>query len=146
VTKRVVRSALVLAVIGVVVALTITGLATAGPLEQTEQTQPTLGGPTNVGLVLFAAKKVKGKPRNVTITWKTASEPDTLGFNVYREVKGKRTRVNRGLILSRAATIGAVYTQKDVLPKGVRTACYRLQVVSSSGAKVLLPNKPCVKR
>jgi hypothetical protein len=141
VTKRVVQSALVLAVIGSVV---VRAPSANGKIVLSSPS--VIAMPTNVGLLSFAARKVKSKPRNVTITWKTASEPDTLGFNVYREVKAKRTRVNRGLIPSRGATVGAVYTQKDVLPKGLKTACYRLEVVSSAGAKVLLPNKPCTKK
>ena len=43
---------------------------------------------------LSAARTANG----VVLRWRTVSELGTLGFHVYREVNGKRVRVNRTLI------------------------------------------------
>lgn len=44
-----------------------------------------------------AARSAKG----VLVRWRTGSETGTLGFNVYREARGKRVRVNSSLIPAR---------------------------------------------
>ncbi|MDQ3893657.1 MAG: hypothetical protein M3292_03165 [Actinomycetota bacterium] len=54
-------------------------------------------GPLAAQLQSFTATRA-GKA--VTLRWRTASEVDMLGFNVYRQVAGKRVRLNRHLIPS----------------------------------------------
>jgi hypothetical protein len=99
--------------------------------------------PTNVGLlsltVCKASKATKTKPRIVTVRWKTGAEPDTLGFNLYREVGKKRTKLNKALIGSKGAIAGASYKWLDRLPKTFKgSPCYRLEAVSGAGAKTPL--------
>src|SRR6185369_13904455 len=43
----------------------------------------------------------------VSIRWRTGVEVDNLGFNVYREDRGKRVRVNSQLIAGSALMVGA---------------------------------------
>jgi hypothetical protein len=146
----------------------VTGLATAGPNEINPTTQlripqiitymmrtvdaappfeTTLGSPTNVGLFSFTASRptraTKTKPRIVTLRWKTGAEPDTLGFNVYREVGKKATKLNKALIGSKGAVAGASYKWLDKLPKTFKgSPCYRLESVSGAGTKTVL-KKTC---
>jgi hypothetical protein len=70
--------------------------------------------------------------RGVLVRWSTASEPDTLGYNVYRAVHGKRVRLNPQLI--RANGHAARYSFLD------RTASktpgrYFVQAVSLDGRR-----------
>lgn len=77
----------------------------------------------------------------VTVKWATASEDDNLGFNVYREVGGKRELINSSPIIGTALRSrinleaksagyswtdikpvdGAVYYLEDIDMKGMRT-------------------------
>jgi hypothetical protein len=99
--------------------------------------------PTNVGLLSLTvckpSKATKTKPRIVSVRWKTAAEPDVLGFNVYREVGKKRTKLNKALIGSKGAVAGASYKWLDKLPKTLKgSPCYRLEAVSGTGTKTVL--------
>lgn len=99
-------------------------------------------GSTNVGLISFGVSKptkaTKKKPRIVTIRWRTGSEPDTLGFNLYREAR-VRVKLNRAAIVSRGKIAGAAYKWVDRLPKTVKGfPCYRLESVSTRGARTFL--------
>jgi hypothetical protein len=70
----------------------------------------------------------------VNLTWRTGSEGDTLGFNVWRYFRGKGVKVNRTLIDAKAAgrTGGALYRLVD---RNARPGSYtyKLQVVSKDG-------------
>jgi hypothetical protein len=99
--------------------------------------------PANVGLLSLTvckpSKATKKKPRIVSVRWKTAAEPDLLGFNVYREVGKKRTKLNKALIGSKGAVAGASYKWLDRLPKTLKASpCYRLEAVSGTGTKTPL--------
>ena len=68
----------------------------------------------------------------VSMRWSTASELELLGFHVYRQVNGKRVRVNRTLI---AAKGSGGYTFLDrKAPKG-KSVRYWLQVVNLDGSR-----------
>ena len=41
------------------------------------------------------------------LTWDSGHEVDNLGYNVYRELGGRRVRVNRGIVAGSALTVGA---------------------------------------
>src|SRR6185295_12558790 len=43
---------------------------------------------------------------NVYLNWKTGYEYDNLGFNVYRDEGGNRTRVNKQIIAGSAFVVG----------------------------------------
>ena len=66
------------------------------------------------------------------VRWRTVSEVDTLGFNVYREVNGKRVRVNSKLIAGKGR---GLYTFLDRrAPKG-KTVRYWVQAVNLDGSR-----------
>jgi hypothetical protein len=50
--------------------------------------------------------KVTGTNDGVLIEWRTDFEIDNLGFNVYRERNGRRTRINPGIIAGSALIVG----------------------------------------
>lgn len=82
----------------------------------------------------------------MTVRWKTGSEPDLLGFNLYRQVGTKLTKLNKPLIESMGQVSGASYKWLDKLPKTLKgTTCYRLDEVSSTGTKKVL-KRTCTKK
>lgn len=97
--------------------------------------------PTLVKLRVFDAMQ---QGSTVTLTWQTAYETHNLGFNVYREVNGERTRVNPRLIGGSAFVIrggsaraGYAYRLHDKLPDETAFAQYWLEDVETSGEKTL---------
>jgi Peptidase family C25/Lamin Tail Domain len=58
---------------------------------------------TEVELTSFKAQRVGG---GNLVRWETGYEVDNLGFNLYREVQGKRTRVNPSLVAGSAFVAG----------------------------------------
>jgi uncharacterized repeat protein (TIGR01451 family) len=81
---------------------------------------------------------------NVTLTWQTAYESHNLGFNIYRDINGKRTRVNRELIRGSAFVVrggaplaGYAYRFTDTLDNANAFAQYWLEDVETSGEKSL---------
>jgi peptidase C25-like protein/Ig-like domain-containing protein len=59
--------------------------------------------PTAVTLVSFNAKAY---PDGVLIEWRTGMEVDNLGFNVYRDEGGKRSRVNSQVLAGSGLKVG----------------------------------------
>jgi hypothetical protein len=111
---------------------------------------PAQGASTNVDLrdlVACKPKKVtKANARTVTVRWRTGSEAQLLGFNLYRQVGTKLTKVNRSVIGSKGQLGGATYKVVDRLPKTVRAnPCYRLEGVGTQGDKRLL-RKVCARK
>ncbi|HEX2836261.1 MAG TPA: C25 family cysteine peptidase [Thermoanaerobaculia bacterium] len=97
--------------------------------------------PTLVKLREFEAVQ---RGATVTLTWQTAYESHNLGFNIYRDVRGTRTRVNRELIggsafIKRggAPMAGYAYRLTDVLTDANSFAQYWLEDVETSGRKSL---------
>ena len=90
--------------------------------------------PTSVQVAAFAATRVES---GVTVTWRTASEGELAGFNVWRVRNGRATKVNRTLIpAKRAGTAhGASYRFVDRAAWAGATYTYRLQAVSQKGAR-----------
>jgi subtilisin-like proprotein convertase family protein len=90
-------------------------------------------GPTAVTVNNFSARRVS---RAVQLRWRTATETEALGFNVYRFSHGSKMKVNRGLIVAkRSGTArGAAYTLRDTRA-GRTAATYRLQAVSLRGKR-----------
>jgi hypothetical protein len=95
---------------------------------------------TLVELASFEAAKVDS---GVVLKWRTGYEVNNLGFNLYREQKGKRTRVNPSIIAGSALLIGQgsaltagdSYTWFD--PQGTADTVYYLEDVDLSGARKL---------
>ena len=86
----------------------------------------------------FAANGYEGG--KVLLEWRTGLEVNNLGFNVYRDVRGKRTRINSQMLAGSALMVGAgtrllsgrSYVWADDLPKG-RDAQYLLEEVDLNG-------------
>lgn len=89
-------------------------------------------GPTAVRVTGFKATRVA---KGAILTWRSASEAGTLGFNVYRvNQAGKRVKLNVGVIAASASAKGAAYRflgRAAALP-GTR---YWLQEVTLSGMR-----------
>ncbi|HEX7828198.1 MAG TPA: SdrD B-like domain-containing protein, partial [Thermoanaerobaculia bacterium] len=82
--------------------------------------------------------------KTVTLTWQTAFESHNLGFNIYRDIHGERTRVNKELIggsafvgKGGAALAGYSYRLTDTLDDPYAFAQYWLEDVETSGEKTL---------
>ena len=76
---------------------------------------------------LSAQKAGKG----VNIRWRTASELQVLGYNVYVERNGKRVKLNAKLIRAKGAA-GGSYLFKATVPKGK----FWLQTVNTDGSRL----------
>lgn len=91
--------------------------------------------PTSIDLVSFEAKP---KARGVRITWETATEIDTLGFNLYRaeSLAGVPTRLNDDLIPAGppGSPTGGSYTWLDQSVQAGHTYYYWLDDVNLGGA------------
>lgn len=91
---------------------------------------------TAIELVSFAARTCAGG--NVTLTWKTATEVDNAGFNLYRagSKDGSNTKVNNTLIPAKGdATSGARYRVVDEPGEG--EFYYQLEDVDFSGKSTM---------
>lgn len=104
-----------------------------------DRTTPTpTGTPTAVTLSSFTATAYDGY---VLVEWETASEIDTLGFNLYRSqsTDGLRIRLNEALILSQAvgSVGGASYQHMDSEVTGGVTYYYWLEDVEVGGASTV---------
>jgi hypothetical protein len=86
--------------------------------------------------VTFASFSAARTASGVRLRWRTASEVETLGFNVFRRVRGTRVKVNRRIIPSRASVGGAVYSFLDRrAPRNARGLRYWLQVIDLDGTR-----------
>jgi hypothetical protein len=97
----------------------------------------TAGCPTIVALADFTAQPGRNK---VTLMWKTASEIDTAGFNLYRSEseKGQYEKINEALIASRgSSTEGAAYEYIDNRVKNRKRYYYKLEDVDVHGTATL---------
>ena len=91
--------------------------------------------PTAVALQTASGTRTRG---GVLVRWRTASESQTLGFNVFRAWHGKLVKLNRALIPSvfGGTTTGHAYSWLDgSAPRGSTTLRYRLQAVSLDGTR-----------
>lgn len=89
--------------------------------------------PTSVRLASFS---VRSRRPGAELRWRTGSEADTLGFNVYRQQEGKPVKLNRTLIpcVFGGTATGQAYSWLD-RSAPTRAATYRLQAVSLSGKR-----------
>src|SRR6185295_17406587 len=98
---------------------------------------------TEVRLIAFDATKYDS---GVLLQWKTGYEVDNLGFNVYREINGVRTKVNASLIAGSGLQSGQgglvtserSYARWDVAAAASDpTAVYWLEDVEFNGRSTL---------
>jgi hypothetical protein len=92
--------------------------------------------PTAIKLASFTATTGDG---GTLIRWQTGYEADNLGFNLYRDEAGKRTRLNPQLVAGSALTAGstlgagAAYSWKDDTETKDAAATYWLEDIDLSG-------------
>ena len=92
----------------------------------------TTDAPTAARMSSFSAA---GAKRGVTVRWRTASEVDAVGFNVYRATAaGPLRKANRTLIAARGGASGANYRFVDRSTRAGRAYTYRLQLVDLDGS------------
>lgn len=82
--------------------------------------------------VTFRSLSATSVRDGVLVRWKTASETDTLGFNVYRQINGKRARANTRLI---AASGRGSYSFLDRKAPSTPRVRYLIQVVNVDGTR-----------
>lgn len=103
---------------------------------------PTCNGATAVKVKNFTADGFADN--QVLLKWNTSYEIDNLGYNVYREVNGQRTKINPQLIggsalttgLNIAMSAGRSYAWSDLPAKGA-TVRYYLEDVDLRGKSSL---------
>jgi hypothetical protein len=107
--------------------------------EDQEVTAHFVGVPTAVKLASFTAADYLD---HVLLTWETATEVDTIGFNVQRgrEEHGPYGQVNATMIPSKqpGSVLGATYVYTDTTV-GEGAYWYRLEVVRTSGTELADP-------
>jgi len=80
----------------------------------------------------FRSLSAVSTTRGTLVRWRTASEVDALGFNVYRSVHGRRVRVNAHLIPSHGA---GAYSFLDRLAPRAKSLRYWVQLVNVDGSR-----------
>ena len=83
--------------------------------------------------VRVASMSATRSPQAILVRWRTASEVDTLGFHVYRQVNGKRVRANRTLIAAKGS--GGYSFRDRRAPKGKSITRYWIQEVALDGSR-----------
>jgi uncharacterized repeat protein (TIGR01451 family) len=96
-----------------------------------------------VTLVRLRDFSVTQDKKNALISWQTSFESDNLGFNIYRDVGGQQTKINKHLIAGSAlqskkhdAEAGHVYRYGDKLDAGT-FAQYWLEDVDIAGVHTM---------
>ncbi len=95
-----------------------------------------LVGPTAAKVKSFDATNFDDG--RVLLQWKSDYEVDNLGYNVYREVAGQRTKLNPQIIAGSALmtganvalTAGKSYAWADLMPRGSGPATYLLEDIN----------------
>jgi subtilisin-like proprotein convertase family protein len=85
--------------------------------------------------VTFLGSSATSTRAGVVVRWRTGSEVETLGFNVYRQVRGTRVKLNRRLIPARNSVSGARYSYRDRRAPRARSLRYWLQIVDLDGSR-----------
>jgi hypothetical protein len=92
------------------------------------------GGPTaTASLQSFRASS---SPKGVDVRWKTQSENQTLGFNVYRG-DVKKVRLTRSMVRASGNGRGHTYSYIDRSARKSKAAPYYLEVVQRGGSKIM---------
>jgi hypothetical protein len=90
-----------------------------------------------VTAVQIASLQASRRPAGVLVRWRMGSEVGVLGYNVYRERRGARIRLNRAVIAARGSLSSRSYSYLDrSAPRARRGLRYWLQVVGTDGSRV----------
>lgn len=84
----------------------------------------------------FPSLQATDSPRGILLRWRTGTEANTLGFHVYRQAHGKRTRINRALIPAKGAPFGAAYSYLDPGAGQRRGLRYWIEEVGTDGTRM----------
>lgn len=94
-----------------------------------------------IGLILLATVFLlwqASREATVLVEWSTASELDTVGFNLYRAdtLQGPFVQVNRELIPASSEPLtGGAYSYRDSAVQPGKTYYYELEEVQSNGGR-----------
>jgi len=90
--------------------------------------------PTGLAVTVssFSARRTG---RAVLVRWRTGTEANELGFNVYRQQGTRRVRVNRRLLPALGAVAGSSYSYRDRHAPRHRALRYWLQDVAVDGTR-----------
>ncbi len=94
--------------------------------------------PTAVELIYFATQRTG---RKTDIVWETASENETIGFNILRadSPDGPFVQINTSLIPSNGATeMGATYTFEDINTLPNTPCTYAIEEIDAQGNSTIL--------
>lgn len=117
---------------GYVFAAHIAGFSYSG----TTETSSAFFGTVRTTLIELAELTVKPGNKKATLIWKTASEIDNAGFNIYRaeSLDGDYVKINESLIIgSGSSTQGATYGFVDRNVQNRNTYFYKLQDIDLEG-------------
>ena len=106
--------------------------STADFTNSTTKTDNFKVGPSVVTAAMFASANATRSSHGVVVRWKTAAAVNTVGFNVYRLVNGKRVKVNAHLIQTRARGAYSVLDRKAGRSSSLR---YRIEAVLANGKR-----------
>lgn len=82
--------------------------------------------------VSFRSLAARATGQGMRVSWRTASEVDSLGFHVYREAKGRRVRVTRTLIPAKDRGLYSFVDRRT--PRGTRVR-YWVQEIELDGSR-----------
>lgn len=103
-------------------------------VEGTGIIQTSSGTPTAAdGIQAFRAKS---DPKGILVRWRTRSEGNALGFNLYRGA-AKKVRLTRSIVRSAGNGRGHTYSYIDRSARKGKRAPYYLEVVQRSGSKIM---------
>ncbi|HJW93500.1 MAG TPA: C25 family cysteine peptidase [Thermoanaerobaculia bacterium] len=121
-------------------------------ITSADQTDPVpANNSSTANLNVFAITLVKMRKLDATqdkskvlVTWETSFESDNLGFDLYREIDGVRTKINKKLIAGSALRskknddhAGYSYRFRDKLPSANAFAQYYLEDVDLNGTRTM---------
>lgn len=99
--------------------------------------------PVGVTAVILSSFDARALHKAILIQWKTASELDNFGFNLYRAegLKANRTRLNETLIPAKSpdGLVGADYEFRDITAAQAKTYYYWLETVGAEGTELYDP-------
>jgi hypothetical protein len=93
-------------------------------------------GGTPTAAAALQSFRASSAPNGVLVRWKTRSEHEALGFNVYRGDK-KKVRLTRSIVRASGGGHGHSYSFLDRSARKGKAAPYYLEVVQRSGSRIM---------
>jgi hypothetical protein len=93
-------------------------------------------GGTPTAAAALQSFRASSAPKGVLVRWKTRSEHEALGFNVYRGDK-KKVRLTRSIVRASGGGHGHSYSFLDRSARKGKVAPYYLEVVQRGGSKIM---------